>query len=77
MCVCYITLTLVFTDTNNTLTYNYFKVISGVLNKQYVKSITMRICCSLLVKVTLVMLKCLKILKYSFIFIAFKGRNYK
>lgn len=77
MCVCYITLTLVFTDTNNTLRYNYFKVISGVLNKQYVKSITMRICCSLLVKVTLVMLKCLKILKYSFIFIAFKGRNYK
>lgn len=77
MCVCYITLTLVFTDTNNTLTYNYFKVISGVLNKQYVKSITMRICCSLLVKVTLVMLKCLKILKYSFIFIAFKGRNSK
>lgn len=77
MCVCYITLTLVFTDTNNTLRYNYFKVISGVLNKQYVKSITMRICCSLLVKVTLVMLKCLKILQYSFIFIAFKGRNYK
>ena len=51
VCVNYIIFILEFTNTNNTLGYNYFKVISRVFNKQYDKSISKRLCCSLLVKV--------------------------
>ena len=47
----WIIFTLEFTNTNNTLGYNYFKVIARVFNKQYDKSISKRLCCSLLVKV--------------------------